>query len=43
MVGVALSEKGQIWASDLKFEETNCPSTGVTLLQNGPTNFGFTD
>lgn len=43
IVGVAIAEKGQIWASDLRFEETNHPTTGVRLLQDGPMNFNFTE
>ena len=43
IVGVAIAEKGQIWASGLTFEETNLPTTGVKILQDEPTIFDFTE
>jgi len=43
VVGVAIAEKGQIWASGLRFEETKHSTTGVKVIQDEPTNFDFTE
>ena len=37
VVAVAIAEKGQIWASGLRFAETNHPTTGVKVIQDRPT------
>jgi len=42
-VGIGMSGNGQIWASDLRFEETSDPMTGTKNYQDEPTNFNFNE